>query len=248
MAEENQNPEQAPIGETAGENAPPSTVDKQAPDVVAENLKTTSDPEASEIPTANAPVPEENLVANTDEAKEKGTATAEAPKETDQQAKAADKPGSSQPDASPKADKPAAAKAVGDKPAAKAKKEKGPTVEDKPFTEFIQQDYLPAIKKAMSAQGVVDVDLTFAKQKMPVVGLEQQECWQIVGKWQNVSRQFNLYFPDEDIQGKKYFSCNEGSRPSTIEHFLGDERKMTLDLLMWGIVQRLNGQKWLSLN
>jgi hypothetical protein len=141
-----------------------------------------------------------------------------------------------------------AGETAGDKPAAKAKKEKGPTVEDKPFAEFIQQDYIPAIKKAMSAQGVVDVDLTFAKQKMPVVGYEQQECWQIVGKWQNKPRQFNLYFTDEDIQGKKFFSCNEGSRPSTIEHFLGDERKMTLDLLMWGIIQRLNGQKWLSLN
>ena len=64
----------------------------------------------------------------------------------------------------------------------------------------------------------------------------------------NDSRQFNLYFPDEDIQGKRAFSCNEGSHPSTLEPFLIDERKVTLDLLIYGLVQRLNGQKWLQLN
>ena len=70
-----------------------------------------------------------------------------------------------------------------------------------------------------------------------------------MGRWQqNGSRQFNLYFPKEDIQGQRAFSCNEGSRPSTLEPFLIDERKVTLDLLLYGVLQRLDGQKWLERN
>src|SRR3712207_9555174 len=55
----------------------------------------------------------------------------------------------------PAAKKPAAKTADG-KPeakAAKAKKEKAPAVEDKPFTEFIEQDYLPALRTALAKQG-----------------------------------------------------------------------------------------------
>jgi hypothetical protein len=132
---------------------------------------------------------------------------------------------------------------------AAAKKEKAPTVEDKPFVEFIQQEYLPALQKAIGNLGLPELDLSFAKQKFPLVGFDSAgECWQIIGKWQNSPRQFNVYFPDEDIQGKKGFSCNEGKKPSTLESFLIDERKITLDLLVFGLVQRLNGQKWLGRN
>ena len=236
---------QAPAGKTAGENAPPSTVEEQAPSVISENLHSESEAVAAEIPTANAPDPGSTLVANTDEAREKGTAVVDTPNEGNLQAKAAGKPGAKK--AAPKGDKPAAA--AGDKPAAKAaKKEKAPAVEDKPFAEFIQQDYLPAVKKALVEQGAANIDLTFAKQKVPIAGLTGDEWWQIVGRWQNDSRQFNLYFPDEDIQGKRAFSCNEGSHPSTLELFLCDERKVTLDLMIYGLIQRLNGQKWLKLN
>ncbi|YAF95705.1 MAG: DUF2996 domain-containing protein [Nodularia sp. CChRGM 3473] len=144
--------------------------------------------------------------------------------------------------APPKGEKPpAAAKA--------AKKEKPPAVEDKPFVEFMQQHYLPTLQKAIAEQGVQDLQLSFAKQKLPIAGFQSaEECWQVIGSWQNGQRQFNLYFPDEDIQGKKGFSCNEGKKPSTLESFLIDERKITLDLLVFGLVQRLNGQKWLGRN
>lgn len=156
-------------------------------------------------------------------------------------------PKAANPKTNPNAAKPAAAPPK-DKPAA-AKKEKAPTVEDKPFVEFIEQEYLPAVQKAIAQQGVPDLQLSFAKQKFPLAGFDSaEECWQIIGKWQNNLRQFNLYFPDEDIQGKKGFSCNEGKKPSTLESFLIDERKITLDLLVFGLVQRLNGQKWLGRN
>jgi hypothetical protein len=159
-------------------------------------------------------------------------------------------PKAANPKTNPNAAKPDAAAPAKEKPAAAAKKEKAPTVEDKPFEEFVQQEYLPALQKAIAQQGVPDLQLSFTKQKLPITGFESaEECWQVIGKWQqNGQRQFNLYFPDEDIQGKKGFSCNEGKKPSTLESFLIDERKITLDLLVFGLVQRLNGQKWLGRN
>jgi hypothetical protein len=217
----------------AGEVAP-STVDKQAPTVAEEHAPTTDSPEATDIPTANAPEPASaKSEANPDDAAKTATA---APKR--------EKP--------PKAAKPAAEDqpdAAEEKPAAKAKKEKAPALEDKPFGEFIQQDYLPAVQKAIAKEGVQDLALNFAKQKISIVGFDKsEECWQIVGSWQSGLRQFNLYFTEEDIQGKKAFSCNEGKKPSTLESFLIDERKVTLDLLVYGLMQRLNGQKWLGRN
>ncbi|MBG1257851.1 DUF2996 domain-containing protein [Nostoc commune] len=205
----------------AGEVAP-STVDKQAPSVAEEHAPSTDSPEATDLPTANAPDPK---AANPE-----------------------DNPNA----ASPKREKPAAA-ATEEKPAGAAKaakKEKAPSVEDKPFVEFIEQDYLPALQKAIAQEGVQDLQVSFAKQKVPITGFESaEECWQIIGSWKETGlRQFNLYFPEEDIQGKKGFSCNEGKKPSTLESFLIDERKITLDLLVFGLVQRLDGQKWLGIN
>lgn len=150
----------------------------------------------------------------------------------------------------PNAAKPAAAKkaaAAGDKPTA-AKKEKAPAVEDKAFLDFMQQDYVPALQKAIATEGVLDLKLSFAKQQVPIKGMQFDECWQVIGSWQNGYRQFNLYFPEENIQGKKAFSCNEGKAPSTLESFLIDERKVTLDMLVSRLVYRLNGQKWLGRN
>ncbi|MDZ8050917.1 MAG: DUF2996 domain-containing protein [Aulosira sp. ZfuVER01] len=188
----------------------------------------TNEPVATDLPTANTPDPK---AANPETNPNAAKTTSAPPKR--------EKPAAAKADAE---EKPAAAKAA-------AKKEKAPAVEDKPFVEFIQQEYLPAVQKAITQQGVSDLQLSFAKQKVPITGFESsEECWQLIGSWQEGLRQFNLYFPEEDIQGKKGFSCNEGKKPSTLESFLIDERKITLDLLVFGLVQRLNGQKWLGRN
>ncbi|MBR8827732.1 MAG: DUF2996 domain-containing protein [Gomphosphaeria aponina SAG 52.96 = DSM 107014] len=127
------------------------------------------------------------------------------------------------------------------------KKAKPPAVEDKPFTEFIEQHFTPALKEALASQGIKDVELTLAKENLPIGGTEQ--CWQVKGNWQQGKRQFNLYFPDEDIKGKKAFSYGtNGAKPSTIESFMIDEKKVTLDLMVLYTLQRLNGQKWLLRN
>lgn len=121
-------------------------------------------------------------------------------------------------------------------PAAKPKAAKKPKLEDKPFTEFVQQDYLPALEKALAAKNISDLQLNFADNN-------------ITGEWLNGTRQFTVYFPEGDIKKQRAFSwSNTGSNPSTIEPFLGDERKITLELLVFGVVQRLNAQKWLGGN
>ncbi|MBN3925025.1 DUF2996 domain-containing protein [Nostoc sp. NMS4] len=213
----------------AGEVAP-TTADKQVP--------STDSPEATDIPTANTPDPK---AANPEDNPNAAKPAAVAPKR-EKPAAAAKAATGEKPAADATEEKPAAAKA--------AKKEKAPSVEDKPFVEFIEQDYLPALQKAIAQKGVQDLQVSFAKQKMPITGFESaEECWQIIGSWSEIGqRQFNLYFPEEDIQGKKGFSCNEGKKPSTLESFLIDERKITLDLLVYGLVQRLDGQKWLGIN
>ena len=141
--------------------------------------------------------------------------------------------------------KPAAAK----KPAAK-KKAKPPKLEDKPFSEFIREHYLPTLTEAMAAEGIEDVELTFVEQGVPIQGANPNEpCWQVIGKWANGDRQFNIYFPDEDIKGQKAFSsATYGNPPSTLESFMIDERRVNLELLVLYTIQRLNAQKWLTRN
>jgi hypothetical protein len=222
----------------AGEQ-PPSTVEQQAPAVAEDNAPASSEPKATSIPSANQPDPEVLTEgANPEAVQEKKPKKAIAENTAKERA------------AGEAVDAETTAKA---KPAKAAKKEKAPALEDKPFADFIQQDYMPAIQKALAAQGVKNLDLAFEKQKILVTGYSQApECWQIIGRWsagQNQPRQFNIYFFGEDIQGQRAFSYTEsGGKPSTLEPFLIDERKVNLDLLIYGIMQRLNGQKWLVRN
>ncbi|MBO9999018.1 MAG: DUF2996 domain-containing protein [Cyanobacteria bacterium SID2] len=144
--------------------------------------------------------------------------------------------------------KPAAAKAPATGGKAKAKKEKPPALEDKPFADFMHQDYLPALKAELEKQGIGDLELKFEKQRIMPLGLSG-ECWQVIGSWQGGKRRFVVYFPKADIKGPRAFSCStDGTQPSTIEPFLMDERRITLQLLVFGVVQRLNAQKWLAKN
>ncbi len=147
-----------------------------------------------------------------------------------------------------KAAKPAAEK----KPAAK-KKEKPPKLEDKPFNEFMEQHYLPSLKEAMAKEGIDELSLEFAKRKLEVMGMTGSDSyWQVQGQWEEEGegqRQFNIAFMDEDITGQKVFTLTEnGAKPSTIEQFMGDERRITLGLMVMYTLQRLNGQKWLTRN
>jgi hypothetical protein len=143
--------------------------------------------------------------------------------------------------ATPATDTPTAKKAV---------KEKPPAVEAKPFADFIQQDYLPALTQALIDRGVTDLHVALERSKIAVKGFETApECSQVIGTWNGGKRQFNIYFFEDDIQGQRAVSCVDlGHTASTIESFLVLERKITLDLLVLGLVLRLNSQKWLLQN
>lgn len=135
-----------------------------------------------------------------------------------------------------------------DKPAATATKEKPPALEDKPFAEFIEQHFIPTLQKSFASQGIDNVTLSFVKDSIPLKDAANTSYWQVKGNWQQGQRQFNLYFLKESIQGQKAFSCSTGEKPSIVESFMIDERKVTLDLLVLYTIQRLNGQKWLARN
>ena len=190
-------------------------------------------------------------MADEDKSKETAETKNEADKSADQPAKkkpAENKSAESKP-AEKKADK-SDAKAEGGK--SKAKK-KPPKLEDKPFDEFMEQHYLPSLKEAMAEEGIDDLTLEFAKRKLEVIGQTDSEpYWQVQGNWEDPSegkRQFNIAFMSEDITGQKVFTlASNGSTPSTIEQFMGDERRITLGLMVLYTIQRLNGQKWLTRN
>jgi pyruvate/2-oxoglutarate dehydrogenase complex dihydrolipoamide acyltransferase (E2) component len=159
------------------------------------------------------------------------------------------------PDAAPAApSEPADASSPAAKPAPAAKaapkKEKPPALEDKPFAEFIQQHFIPSLETALKGQGIDDIQLTLAQQPLGVFGVSDGEpYWQVKGKWQKGDRQFNIAFTKEDIASPKvFYFADRGSQPSTIEQFMGDERKVTLDLMILYTLRRLNGQKWLARN
>ncbi|MEG4111770.1 MULTISPECIES: DUF2996 domain-containing protein [unclassified Microcoleus] len=235
MPEEPQNP-------TAGESETPSAAIENAP---SSDTAETSDLPSTDKPQPAAKKPKEPKNPTAGESETPSAAIENAP--SSDEPDTSDLPSTDKPQ--PAAKKPAA-KAEGDKPPAKAKKEKAPAVEDKPFAEFIQQDYLPALQTALTKQGVKDLEVSLAKQKLPVAGMSSVgDCWQVIGKFQEGQRQFNLYFPQENIQSQRAFSCAEtNTKTSTLEPFLIDERKVTLDLMVFGVVQRLNAQKWLNLN
>ncbi len=126
--------------------------------------------------------------------------------------------------------KPAEAKKV------KAEKVKQPTIEDLPFAEFIDAHYIPALKQAFTQAGISDLSLQIQELR-------------ILGAWQNNVRKFKIYFAHNDINSPKAFSCwDAGKEPSVIEPFLVDERKATMELMVFAVMQRLNAEKWLGAN
>lgn len=133
---------------------------------------------------------------------------------------------------------------------AKAKKAKPPAPEDKPFPEFIQQEFMPSLASALQQAGVEDLELAFETKPITVAGMADPEAFpQVSGSWKQGKRQFSVVFTEDSIKSAKYFYASaEGATASTIEQFMGDERRVTLQLMVLYTVQRLNGQKWLTRN
>ena len=252
MTEEKSPNPDAEVAEVKSPSPNPNAGESGTPAASIEHAPSSDEPQATDFPSANAPDPQAaNPDVNPNATGEKPTSLGE-PGDINSQTSVQDTAVSAKDEADPKsAAKKPAATAAGEKPAAaKGKKEKPPAPEDKPFNEFIEQEYLPALKSAFAQQGIQELEVTFVKDKIQIPGLNQKGgCWQVVGNWQGGQRQFNVYFPDEDINKQKAFSCaTNGAKAGTLESFMIDERKVSLDLLVFYTMQRLNAQKWLAWN
>ncbi len=128
---------------------------------------------------------------------------------------------------------------------AAAPKAKPPAIEDKPLPQFAQEHLLPAVTTALEKEQIDGVKLSF--ESAPILMNASSSCSQLIGRFSN-GHQFNIYFLDESVSGRKAFSSSAGGQASTLESFMIDERKATLDILVLYILQRLNSQKWLSKN
>ena len=98
-------------------------------------------------------------------------------------------------------------------------------------------------------EGLDDLQLSFNTEPINVIGVDKDSYPQVIGRWAEGKRQFNIAFLEESIKGPKIFSyATNGAPPSTIEQFMGDERRITLDLMVLFVLRRLKGQKWLKGN
>ena len=219
----------------------------------AENIVESAKPEDTVAESAKPDADAKGLEQSDDKKSDEPIAKVKENSE-DTTAKAGNQPAGKTAGSSGSAKKPAAkseSKSGDKKPA--AKKKKPPKLEDKPFNEFMEQHYLPSLKEAMAKEGIEELNLEFAKRKLEVMGQRgDAPYWQVQGQWTEAGegdRQFNIAFIDEDISGQKVFTLtSNGAVPSTVEQFMGDERRITLDLMVLYTLQRLNGQKWLTRN
>lgn len=145
---------------------------------------------------------------------------------------AADKePAAAKPEAEkkPAAEKKAAAKPAA-KPAAKKKKAKAPA---KPFAQAIEEDVIPATVKLFQDRGTNDLSLTL-------------EDTTLAGRFDGGKRAFKIFFSAPELTAPKSITYEiDGIPASTIESFMIDERKVSPELLVLYISQRMYAQQWI---
>ena len=128
---------------------------------------------------------------------------------------------------------------------AKVKPVKEPPIEKKPFLEFVNEYLIPEIKNEFKLKGKDVNKIYLQKTHRPIA---EDICWVIYCEI-NDTCNFWLSFERDDITSLKSFSlCKNYEKPSIIESFLIDEKKITLKLIISRILQRLNGQKLIGAN
>ena len=127
----------------------------------------------------------------------------------------------------------------------KIKPKKELPIEKKPFNEFINDHLLPSIIKEFKVRGFDVADINLKNTSRPIAG---DKCWVISCEIKDICN-FWLSFEKEDISSLKSISlCRSDQKPSVIESFLIDEKRITLKLIISRILQRLNGQKLIGIN
>ena len=118
-------------------------------------------------------------------------------------------------------------------------------IEKKPFNEFVKEHLIPAIEKEIKQKGLVVEEITLQNTFRPIT---EDKCWVIKCVIKDTCN-FWLSFEKDDITSSKSISLSKpNQKPSIIESFLIDEKRITLILIISRILQRLNGQKLLGVN
>ena len=118
-------------------------------------------------------------------------------------------------------------------------------IEKKPFQEFINIHLIPALTEEINQRGLEINNINLTNTTRPIAG---DKCWVINCEIKNTCN-FWLSFEKEDISSLKSISLSKPSqKPSIIESFLIDEKRITLKLIISRIMQRLNGQKLIGVN
>ncbi len=118
-------------------------------------------------------------------------------------------------------------------------------IEKKPFQEFINVHLIPALTKEINQRGLEINNINLTNTNRPIAG---DKCWVINCEIKETCN-FWLSFENEDISSLKSISLSKpNQKPSIIESFLIDEKRITLNLIISRILQRLNGQKLIGVN
>ena len=118
-------------------------------------------------------------------------------------------------------------------------------VEKKPFQEFINIHLIPSLIQEINQRGLEVNNINLENTNRPIAG---DKCWVINCEIKNTCN-FWLSFEKEDISSLKSISLSKPSqKPSIIESFLIDDKRITLKLIISRLLQRLNGQKLLGVN
>ena len=129
------------------------------------------------------------------------------------------------------------------KPIPKLKKEL--PIEKKPFQEFINIHLIPALTEEINQRGLEINNINLTNTNRPIAG---DKCWVINCEIKDTCN-FWLSFEKEDISSLKSISLSKpNQKPSIIESFLIDEKRITLKLIISRVLQRLNGQKLIGVN
>jgi len=129
------------------------------------------------------------------------------------------------------------------KPVTKPKKEL--PIEKKPFQEFINIHLIPALIEEINLRGLKVNNINLTNSNRPIAG---DKCWVINCEIKDTCN-FWLSFEKEDISSLKSISLSKpNQKPSIIESFLIDEKRITLKLIISRVLQRLNGQKLIGVN
>ena len=118
-------------------------------------------------------------------------------------------------------------------------------IEKKPFQEFINIHLIPALKEEIYQRGLEISNINLENTIRPIAG---DKCWVINCEIKDTCN-FWLSFENDDISSLKSISLSKpNQKPSIIESFLIDEKRITLKLIISRVLQRLNGQKLIGIN